>query len=232
MSSSSPVIRNEIEPFGLPPLSARYCSTAATLQAMPPFMSTAPRPYSMPSFTSPENAPWRPGGFVAGRHHVGMAGEGDVRRLGADARIEIVDVGGAGLAEGDAVHLEAGGLQHAFEHAERAGVGGRYGRAADEVAGNGEGVGHAPLNTPPAVGQLSAHSTRADPRRPRVDRAAGRAEPVGLRSPSGYISTNPRRAMQAAAQHQRGIGSRPNAEGRATKNGTIHQPPCRGHAAA
>ena len=57
MSSSSPVIRNEIDPFGLPPLSFRYCSTAATLQAMPPFMSTAPRPYSMPSFTSPENAP-------------------------------------------------------------------------------------------------------------------------------------------------------------------------------
>jgi hypothetical protein len=47
-SSSSPVIRNEIEPLpsfpGLPPWSARYCSTAAALQAMPPFMSTAPRP--------------------------------------------------------------------------------------------------------------------------------------------------------------------------------------------
>jgi hypothetical protein len=41
MSSSSPVIRNEIEPFGSPPVSARYCKTAATLQAMPPFMSTA-----------------------------------------------------------------------------------------------------------------------------------------------------------------------------------------------
>jgi hypothetical protein len=57
MSSSSPVIENEIEPFGLPPLSLRYCSTAATLQAIPPFMSTAPRPYSTPSFTSPANAP-------------------------------------------------------------------------------------------------------------------------------------------------------------------------------
>ena len=57
MSSSSPVIRNEIEPFGLPLTSARYSSTAATLQAMPPFMSTAPRPWRKPSFTSPENAP-------------------------------------------------------------------------------------------------------------------------------------------------------------------------------
>ena len=58
MSSSSPVIRNEIDPFGLPSLAARYSSTAATLQAMPPFMSTAPRPYRKPSLTSPENAPW------------------------------------------------------------------------------------------------------------------------------------------------------------------------------
>src|SRR3984885_15484460 len=56
MSSSSPLIRNEIEPFGLPPLSARYSSTAATLQAIPPFMSTAPRPYRKPSLTSPANA--------------------------------------------------------------------------------------------------------------------------------------------------------------------------------
>ena len=35
----------------------------------------------------------RPGGFVARRHHVGMAGKGDVRRFSADAGIEIVDVG-------------------------------------------------------------------------------------------------------------------------------------------
>src|SRR6266403_499202 len=48
MSSSSPVIRNEIEPLpfwrGLPPWAARWSSTAATLQAIPPFISTAPRP--------------------------------------------------------------------------------------------------------------------------------------------------------------------------------------------
>ena len=44
MPSSSPVIRNEIEPFGLPSFAARWSSAAATAQAMPPFMSTAPRP--------------------------------------------------------------------------------------------------------------------------------------------------------------------------------------------
>ena len=86
----------------------------------------------------------RPCGFVARRHHVGMAGKGDVRRLSADAGIEIVDVGGAGFAEGDAMHLEAGVFQQAFEDAERAGIGGGYGRAADEVAGNGNGIIHAP----------------------------------------------------------------------------------------
>ena len=52
-----------------------------------------------------------PGALVARRHHVGMAGESDVRRAGADAGIEVVDIGGAGFAEGDAMHLEAGGLQ-------------------------------------------------------------------------------------------------------------------------
>ena len=32
-----------------------------------------------------------------------------------------VDIGGAGLAEGDAVYLEAGGFQDGFEHAEQVG---------------------------------------------------------------------------------------------------------------
>ena len=62
----------------------------------------------------------------------------------ADAGVEIVDVGGAGLAEGDAMHLEAGVFQQAFENAERAGIGRGYRRAADEVAGNGNGIIHTP----------------------------------------------------------------------------------------
>ena len=93
--------------------------------------------------TSPENAPWLHARLVAGRHHVGMAGKGDVRRAVADAGVEIVDVGGAGLAEGDAMHLEAGGFQHALENAERAGIGRGDGWAADEVAGDGNGIIHA-----------------------------------------------------------------------------------------
>ena len=37
----------------------------------------------------------RPGRFVAGRHHVGMAGEGQMRRCRADAGVEIFHVIGA-----------------------------------------------------------------------------------------------------------------------------------------
>ena len=91
-----------------------------------------------------------PGALVARRHHVGMSGKGDVRRRGADAGIEIVDIGGAGFAEGDAMHLEAGGFQNGFEHAERAGVFRGYRGAAQQVAGDGEsgeGIGHAPRLT-------------------------------------------------------------------------------------
>jgi hypothetical protein len=42
------------------------------------------------------------------------------------------------------MHLEAGFLQEAFEDTERTGIGGGDRRAADEVAGNGNGVIHTP----------------------------------------------------------------------------------------
>ena len=94
--------------------------------------------------TSPENAPWvhalsSPGGTTSVCPAKVMCGA-----RGADAGIEIVDIGGAGLAEGDAMHLEAGGFQDIFEHAERAGIGRGYRGAAQQVAGDGEGISHAP----------------------------------------------------------------------------------------
>src|SRR5262249_53716545 len=88
-----------------------------------------------------------PGRLVADRHHVGMSRKSDVRRLVADPCIEIVDIGKAGFGEGDAMHLEAGGLEQSLEHAERAGIGGRYGRTADEGLRNREGIIHAPRLT-------------------------------------------------------------------------------------
>src|SRR5581483_205473 len=88
-----------------------------------------------------------PGTLVARGHHVGVAGECDMRGAVADAGIEIVDVGRSGLAEGDAVHREAGGLQKVFEDAERTGISRRYRRAADEIADDRESIGHAPRLT-------------------------------------------------------------------------------------
>src|ERR1700716_1923414 len=81
-----------------------------------------------------------PGALVARRHHVGMSGKGEVRRRVADAGIEVVDIGSAGFAEGDTMHLEAGAFQDIFEHAERAGIRRGYRGAADEIAGNGKGI--------------------------------------------------------------------------------------------
>jgi hypothetical protein len=88
-----------------------------------------------------------PRALLAGRHHVGMSGKADMRRAGADAGVEVVDIGGAGLAEGDAVRLKAGGFQDGFQHAERAGIGRGYRGAANQIAGDregGEGIIHAP----------------------------------------------------------------------------------------
>ena len=162
MSSSSPVIRNEIEP-AFSRLAAvvgeilQHGRDAAGDAAL--HVDRAAAIEKAVLHLAGERAE-RPCGFVAGRHHVGMAGKGDVRRFGPDAGVEIVDVGGAGFAEGDAVHVEAGVFQQALEHAERAGIGRGDGRAADEVAGNGNGVIHSPGLTRqtgggPAFGTIS-----------------------------------------------------------------------------
>src|SRR5882724_5926045 len=45
------------------------------------------------------------------------------------------------------MRLEAGGFQQAFENAERAGIGRGDGRAANEIAGNGNGIIHVPRLT-------------------------------------------------------------------------------------
>ena len=82
-----------------------------------------------------------PGLFVARRYHVGMAGEHEMRRGIADAGIEILHVVRAGLAERHAVHREAGRLQGAFEELERAAFRRRDGTAAQQIAGNGDGIG-------------------------------------------------------------------------------------------
>ena len=79
--------------------------------------------------------------LVAGRHHVGMAGKHQMRRRRADAGVEILHVVRARFAEGHAVHGEAGRLQRAFEELERTAFRRRDGTAAQQIAGNGDGIG-------------------------------------------------------------------------------------------
>ena len=165
--------------------------------------------------TSPENAPWlhaasSPAGTTSVWPAKVMCG------AAADAGIEIVDVGGAGLAEGDAMHLEAGGLQEAFENAERAGIGGGDGRAADEVAGDGNGIIHAPLNTPKRrrASLVRHHFDLAllVPGRPRIDGARRQrvgAEPVGpARAPQEIQFDETPQTQDERSDGQRQIGER------------------------
>ena len=144
MSSSSPVIRNEIEPLWLAAMVGEILQHGGDAAGDAALHVDGAAAVEEAVLDLARERAMAPCGFVAGRHHVGMAGKGDVRRCVADAGVEIVDIGGAGLAEGDAVHLEACGFQEVFENTERAGVGRGNGGAADEVAGNGNGVIHGP----------------------------------------------------------------------------------------
>ncbi len=82
-----------------------------------------------------------PARLVARRHHVGVAGDDEIGRFRAKPRIEVFDVGGARLAEGHAVDGETGRLQRLFENAKRAAFRRRHRRTAQQVAGDGNGIG-------------------------------------------------------------------------------------------
>ena len=71
----------------------------------------------------------------ADRDHVGMAGEADMRRSGADAREQVVDL--AIAQRGD---REAELPQRVGQHGLRAGIGGRHRSAADQRLGKRQGV--------------------------------------------------------------------------------------------
>ncbi len=140
MPSSSPVIRNEIEPLRLAATgfemiehggdragdAALHVDGAAAIEQTVGGVAVERR--LRPRASSP-----------AGTTSVWPA-KVEVRCAGADARVEILDVGGARFAERDAMRGEAPG----FQHIARAGQGRRLRagvteRAADEVAGEGDG---------------------------------------------------------------------------------------------
>ena len=159
-------------------------------------MSTAPRPYRKPSFDIAGERAMGPGGLVAGRHHVGMAGKGDVRGVVADARIEIVDVGGAGFAEGDAMRLETRWLSAGLR-ARRARRHRRGHRWAAERSGQWRGHRSCPrLTCHAAMGQPVGNNFQLAalvPARPRIARSSGSGpNRLVLREPFRQnISTKP-----------------------------------------
>ena len=143
MSSSSPVIRNEIEPFGLAAMVGEIFQHRRDAAGDAALHVHRAAPVQKAVLDVARKRAMGPCGLVAGRHHVGMSGKGDVRRRVADAGIEIVDIGRVGFAEGDAMHLEAGGLQQILQHGKRAGVGRRYGWAADRSRAMESSISHA-----------------------------------------------------------------------------------------
>ena len=104
---------------------------------MAPFMSQAPRPYSTPSRTSAGERVAGPGGG-AGRHHVGVAGEAEMRSAGANAGEQVFD-----LAVAQPVHREAQASQRLRQHVLRPGIGRRDRGAAYQRLGQRQGVSEA-----------------------------------------------------------------------------------------
>ena len=119
-------------------------------------MSTAPRPNSTPSAMSPANGACDHAfASPVGTTSVWPA---NIRcgAAGADAGVEVLDVGGARLGERHAVHGEARALQQRFEIGQRAAFHRGDRRAAQQVAGDGDGIGGA--------GHAAALSGLAPPR--------------------------------------------------------------------
>ena len=114
MPSSSPVIRNEIEPLGGPREMVERGRDCACDRAL--HVDRAAAVERIADDLAGERR-LRPGGVVAGRNHVGVTGEHEVRRTGADAGVEVLDRRGAGLGERDAVDGEACGPEHVFQAA-------------------------------------------------------------------------------------------------------------------
>jgi hypothetical protein len=125
-------------------------------------------------FTAERRVP--PRRFIAGRHHVGMPGEDQVRPLAADTGIKVIDRRRARLSEGGAMNGKTRWREYLLQISKRATVFGGYRSAADKIAGNGDGIGdHTPSFASPVsraqlgfferVWPLSIRPARADCRR-------------------------------------------------------------------
>ena len=79
--------------------------------------------------------------LVARRHHVGVPGEHQIRPCVADAGIKVVDRRGAGLGEGGTMHGKSRLRECLLQISERPALCRRHRPAADEIAGNRDGIG-------------------------------------------------------------------------------------------
>ena len=118
-------------------------------------MSTAPRPYISPLCDRGGEGRMRPRRLVADRHHVGVAGKHQMRPVAGAAGVEVLDVGRAVLGEDRPLDREAERLQHRFQRRQRAALGRRDRRAADQ---RGEVLG--------GIGR-QAHRRRDNPKQGR-----------------------------------------------------------------
>ena len=84
----------------------------------------------------------RPFRFLARRHHVGVAGEHEMRALGADAGVEVFHRRRAGFLERDAVDREARVPQQRLDQAQCTAFRRRDRWAAQEVTGKQDRVRH------------------------------------------------------------------------------------------
>ena len=161
--SSSPVMRKEMAPPKSGPAPARNSLAAATMAAMPPFMSTAPRPIE-PAVRPPRRrraARSRPPSSPGGTTSVWPANTRCGRPL-AERGEEVLDVRRAGLGEGDAVHGEAERRERARRAESSAPPSaGVTERAAHQIAGEGEGVdGHDRNRCGAIAGRLAGRGRR------------------------------------------------------------------------
>ena len=141
MPSSSPVIRNEIEPLGRAARRGEMVERGGELAGDRALHVDGAAAEQHAAIDVAGERTVRPPRLVAGRHHVGVAGEHEVRPAGADAGIEVLDVVGASFGKGHALDGEAGTFQPIGEIAERTTFRRRHRRTAQEIAGEGDGIG-------------------------------------------------------------------------------------------
>ena len=141
MPSSSPVIRNEIEPLRLAAVGGEMIERRRDLAGDRALHVDGAAAVQHAVGDVGRERRMRPRLGIAGRHHVGVAGEHQMRRAGADAGVEVLDIGGARLGERHPVHGEARALQHAFRERSARRLPPASPTGSEEIAGDGDGIG-------------------------------------------------------------------------------------------